>query len=84
MINMNTYIWLNRNGEFLQVSESRTHTGHHIKAYFTKELNHATVDYKLPKFNDGTKAEDLIQVPAWAERKVFVGLKPDTTIEGLL
>lgn len=70
-----TYLWINKDAEFLIVSEQTTHTGHHVKAFFTKDVNQAFVGVMLPKFNDGTKADALIAVPAWVERKVFVGHK---------
>lgn len=80
---MNTYLWLNREGEFLYISEHTTHTGHHIKGYFTKDVNLAYVGADLPRkarqsaFTNNVKEEDLTKVPAWAERKVFVGAKPE-------
>lgn len=75
---MNTFIWINRQGEFLNVSEQTTHTGHHVRASFVKDVNYAFVGYSLPRFNDHTDITELTQVPAWAERKVFVGVRPVT------
>lgn len=77
-----TTVWINSKGEFLIVSESTTHTGRHVRAYFTDDLHKATVDYRLPKFNDGTNADDLIPIPAWVERKVTIGKKPEGKAEG--
>lgn len=72
-----TFAWINKNGEFLVVSNSTTHTGRHVCGYFTKDLNACYVSSALPKrFTDGTPVDELVRVPAWAERKVFIGEKP--------
>ena len=71
-------VWINHAGQFLIVSDSTTHTGHHIRGSFTTDLNKAYVGYVLPKFTDyETKNMELIAIPAWAERKVTIGTKPD-------
>jgi len=75
-------VWINHEGKFLVVSESTTHTGRHVRGSFTDDLNIAFVGYALPKFTDHeTKNLELIAVPAWVERKVTIGIKPEWKAE---
>lgn len=73
---MKTYIWIDKQGRFLVVSEKTMHTGHNVLASFTKDLDAASVMCALPPMLDRTP-EGLTAVPAWSERKVYIGEKPD-------
>ena len=69
-----TYIWINREGEFLYVIEQTTHTGHHVRPVFTKDLNVAFVGTSLPRQLTAQEKE-WVKIPAWADRKVYIGEK---------
>ena len=71
---MRTFVWINNYGQFLYVSESHTHTGRHVRASFTDDINLAYVAVRLPKFTDNTNPDLLTPVAAYSVRKVFIGV----------
>lgn len=46
------YAWMNKEGKWLVVRENSTHTGHHVLADWTADINKATVAPRVhPKLN---------------------------------
>ena len=75
---MPSFVWINRTGKFLIVSEHLTHVGRRPFGSFTNDLNHASVMKQLPEMIDFNPAGnhskgELLPLPASVERTVLIG-----------
>lgn len=70
---MNTYAWLHKSGLWLRVSLSTAFGFNKVESGQTSDVHEAYIGVELPEFTDDTQVSEYTAVPAWVERRVFIG-----------
>lgn len=80
-----TFILVSQSGEYVYSGWKETHVGRQRTLSYVKNLNQATVfqaTYSTRKWTDEMiKEYNLTKLPAYEERKVFIGIREENEIE---
>lgn len=68
------YAWMNKEGKWLVVRENSTHTGHHVLADWTADINKASV---MPRVHPKLNSIEVFPVPVDVVETRTVTVKVD-------
>jgi hypothetical protein len=73
---MQGYIWVNKAGQYLAISETHTHVGHKVCGYFVTDINDAYVGIIRTEiaYEKTIDFKELLRLPAVVERRVYIDI----------